>query len=38
MARMVDTSIAPPPGTLAAGAAAEPIRASRTAKTSNNKR
>ena len=38
MARMVDTSIAPPAGTLAAGAAAEPIRASRTAKTSNNKR
>jgi ATP-dependent Clp protease ATP-binding subunit ClpA len=38
MARMVDTSIAPPPGTLAAGAAAEPIRTSRTAKTSNNKR
>src|SRR5206468_5300916 len=26
MARMVDTSIAPPPGTYAAGAAAEPIR------------
>ncbi len=38
MARMVDTSIAPPPGTLAAGAAAEPIRTNRTAKNSNNKR
>jgi ATP-dependent Clp protease ATP-binding subunit ClpA len=37
MARMVDTSIAPPPGTLAAGAAAEPIRAGRTAKTSNKR-
>jgi len=37
MARMVDTSIAPPPGTLAAGAAAEPIRAGRTAKISNKR-
>ena len=37
MARMVDTSIAPPPGTLAAGAAAEPIRTGRTAKTSNKR-
>ena len=37
MARMVDTSIAPPPGTLAAGAAAEPMRTGRTAKTSNKR-
>ena len=37
MARMVHTSIAPPAGTLAAGAAAEPIRAGRTAKTSTKR-
>jgi hypothetical protein len=37
MARMVDTSIAPPPGTLAAGAAVEPMRAGRSAKTSNKR-
>jgi ATP-dependent Clp protease ATP-binding subunit ClpA len=37
MARMVDTSIAPPPGTFAAGAATEPLRAGRTAKTSNKR-
>ena len=37
MARMVDTSIAPPPGTFATGAAVEPIRTGRTAKTSNKR-
>ena len=37
MARMVDTSIAATAGHLAAGAAAEPIRIGRTAKTSNKR-
>ena len=37
MARMVDTSIAAATGTLAAGAAVEPIRIGRTAKTSNKR-
>jgi ATP-dependent Clp protease ATP-binding subunit ClpB len=37
MARMVDTSIAPPPGSLVTGAAVEPIRPGRTAKTSSKR-
>lgn len=37
MAKMVDTSVAPPPGTLSMGAAAEPVRASHTAKTGNKR-
>jgi ATP-dependent Clp protease ATP-binding subunit ClpA len=37
MARMVDTSIAPLPGTLATGAVVEPIRIGHTAKTSNKR-
>ena len=37
MARMVDTSITAATGTLAAGAAVEPIRIGRTAKTSNKR-
>ena len=37
MARMVDTSVAPPPDTFASGAAAEPLRIARTAKTSNKR-
>ena len=34
MARLVDTSVVPPPGKLATGAAAEPTRVAHTAKTS----
>jgi len=37
MARMIGTSIAPPPGAFAAGAAIEPMRTSHTAKTSNKR-
>jgi len=37
MARMVDTSIAPPPGTLTAGAAVEPMRIGHIARTSNKR-
>jgi hypothetical protein len=37
MARMVDTSIAPPVGTLVTGAAVEPIRVGHIAKTSNKR-
>jgi len=37
MARMAGTSIAPPPGALAAGAAIEPLRTVHTAKTSNKR-
>jgi ATP-dependent Clp protease ATP-binding subunit ClpB len=37
MARMVDTSVAPPLGTLATGAAIEPARIGRTAKISNKR-
>ena len=37
MARMAGTSIAPPPGALAAGAAIEPMRVGHTAKTSNKR-
>jgi hypothetical protein len=34
---MAGTSIAPPPGALAAGAAIEPMRVGHTAKTSNKR-
>jgi len=37
MARMIDTSMAIPPGALAAGAAIEPARAAHTARTSNKR-
>src|ERR1022692_810487 len=37
MARMAGTSITPPPGALAAGAAIEPMRTGHTAKTSNKR-
>jgi ATP-dependent Clp protease ATP-binding subunit ClpA len=37
MARMIGTSITPPPGALAAGAAVEPAGAGRTARTSNKR-
>ena len=37
MARMIDTSIAPPPDALAAGAAVEPVRTVHFAKTSNKR-
>ncbi len=37
MARLVDTSISPPPGVLTAGAAVEPIRAGNTAKSGNKR-
>jgi ATP-dependent Clp protease ATP-binding subunit ClpB len=37
MARLVDTSVAPPPGRFAAGAAIEPTRIAHTAKTGNKR-
>jgi ATP-dependent Clp protease ATP-binding subunit ClpB len=37
MARLVDTSVVPPPGKAATGAAVEPTRVAHTAKTSNKR-